>query len=50
MGEVKSIVLFQDGDNLCASVNTVLNVSFPHKGVGGICVLYENVKFLKSLL
>jgi hypothetical protein len=47
---VKWIGLVQDGDNLCAFVNTVVNSSFPQKEGRGICVLYENVNFLSTPL
>jgi len=37
--EVKRIGLVQDGDKLCAFVNRVVNLSFPQKGVVGMCVI-----------
>jgi len=45
---VKSICLFQDGDNLCAFVNTVMNILFP-KNVGCFW-LYVKISFLSNLL
>jgi len=45
---VKSVGLVQDGDNLCAFVNTVVNNSFPK--MGEIFVLHEKVNIFKTQL
>jgi len=37
---VKWICVVQDGDNLCAFVNTVVNSSFPQNGRGEEYVFY----------
>ena len=45
---MKSIGLAQDGDNLCAFVKTVVNISFRKMGV--IFILNEKVNIFKTQL